>query len=280
MDNSLVRKANQISLDHRSRLLRLLILDALNGGGRGHLGPALSLVEIIRVLYDFVMIHDPKNALSPTRDRFVLSKGHGCLGLYAVLANHGYFPVEKLKDFCRFDSNLGGHPESSTLSGIEISTGSLGHGLSVGVGMAMASRLKDENWRTFVLLGDGETNEGSIWEAAMHASQHQLGRLTVIVDFNRMQAYGDVNSVISLATLPSKWESFGFEVIEVNGHDISQLIEVLGQSTRDYRKPRAIIAYTIKGKGIASAENSTDWHHKARISADEILILREELMNK
>jgi len=269
--------ANEISIDLKSKNLRLLVLDALEGGGRGHLGPALSLLEIVRVLYDSVLFHDSHSPFLPTRDRFIFSKGHGCLGLYAVLADHGYFPTSKLKHFCGFDSSLGGHPERATLPGVEFSTGSLGHGLSVGIGMAMAARLRAENWRTFVLLGDGELNEGSVWEGAMHASKHQLGKLTVIVDFNRMQASGEVESVVSLEPLASKWKAFGFDVIEVNGHDVAQLSKVLGTSTKLSGKPRVVIAYTVKGKGLASAENSTTWHHKAKITRDEISLLRKEM---
>lgn len=272
-----VQRANEIPLDLKSKKLRLLVLDALEGGGRGHLGPALSLLEIVRALYDSVLLHDPKSPLLPIRDRFILSKGHGCLGLYAVLADRGYFPTSDLKDFCRFNSNLGGHPERATLPGIEFSTGALGHGLSVGIGMAMAARLRAEKWRTFVLLGDGELNEGSVWEGAMHASQHQLGALTVIVDFNRMQASGEVDSIVSLEPLASKWKAFGFDVLEVNGHDIVDLSRVLGSSREPFGKPRAVIAHTVKGKGFASAENSTAWHHKAKISKDEIFLLRNEM---
>jgi transketolase len=277
MTTDYVELANKIALDKRSRVLRSLVLDALEGGGRGHLGPALSLLEIVRALYDSVLNHDPTNPLLASRDRFVLSKGHGCLGLFTVLADHGYFPTSELRGFCGFESNLGGHPERATLPGIEFSTGALGHGLSVGIGMAMASRLRNAKWRTFVLLGDGELNEGSVWEGAMHASQHQLGALTVIVDFNRMQASGDIDSIVSLAPLASKWEAFGFEVTEVNGHDVEQLAEVLGKSRKPHGKPRVVIAYTVKGKGFVSAENSTAWHHKAKITKDEISSLRAEV---
>lgn len=277
MTTNYVELAKKIALDKRSRVLRSMVLDALEGGGRGHLGPALSLLEIVRALYDSVLNHDPTNPLLASRDRFVLSKGHGCLGLFTVLADHGYFPTSELQGFCGFESNLGGHPERATLPGIEFSTGALGHGLSVGIGMAMASRLRNEKWRTYVLLGDGELNEGSVWEGAMHASQHQLGALTVIVDFNRMQASGDIDSIVSLAPLVAKWEAFGFEVTEVNGHDVEQLAEVLGNSRKPHGKPRVVIAHTVKGKGFVSAENSTAWHHKAKITKDEISSLRAEV---
>jgi transketolase len=269
--------ANEIILDQRSKDLRLLVLDALEGGGRGHLGPALSLIEIIRVLYDSVLYHDSNNPLLAQRDRFILSKGHGCLGLYAVLADHGYISNSELKGYCTFESKLGGHPERSTLPGIEFSTGSLGHGLSVGIGMAMACRLNGEHWRTFVLIGDGELNEGSNWEGAMHASQHQLGALTVIIDFNQMQASGEVNSILTLDPLEAKWEAFGFNVVKVNGHDLDQLEKELNSPKNSYGKPKVIIAYTVKGKGIPSAENSTIWHHKAKITQEEIAPLRLEV---
>ena len=269
--------ANEVNLDQRSKDLRLLVLDALEGGSRGHLGPALSLIEIIRVLYDSVLYHDSNNPLLAQRDRFILSKGHGCLGLYAVLADHGYISKSELKDYCTFESKLGGHPERATLPGVEFSTGSLGHGLSVGIGMAMACRLKGELWRTYVLIGDGELNEGSNWEGAMHASQHQLGALTVIIDFNQMQASGRIDSILTLNPLEAKWEAFGFNVVKVNGHDLVQLEKELNRSKNSYGKPNVIIAYTVKGKGITSAENSTIWHHKAKITQEEIAPLRLEV---
>ena len=273
-----LKLAKEKVLDEKSKDLRLLVLDALEGGGRGHLGPALSLIEIVRVLYDSVLNHDSNNPLSPYRDRFILSKGHGCLGLYAVLADHGYVSKSELKGYCSFNSKLGGHPERLTLPGVEFSTGSLGHGLSVGIGMATASRLKGENWRTYVLIGDGELNEGSIWEGAMHASQHKLGKLTVIIDFNQMQASGPISSILNLDSLEAKWEAFGFNVVKVNGHDVAQLEKELNNHSDAYGKPNAIIAYTVKGKGIPSAENSMIWHHKAKITREEIIPLRLEII--
>jgi transketolase len=270
--------AYEIILDQRSKDLRLLVLDALEGGSRGHLGPALSLIEIVRVLYDSVLYHDSNNPLLAQRDRFILSKGHGCLGLYAVLADHGYIAKSELKGYCTFDSKLGGHPERLTLPGVEFSTGSLGHGLSVGIGMAMACRLKGEHWRTYVLVGDGELNEGSNWEGAMHASQHQLGALTVIIDFNQMQASGRIDSILTLDPLEAKWKAFGFNVVKVNGHDLAQLEMELNSPMDSYGKPKVIIAYTVKGKGIPSAENSTIWHHKAKITREEIVPLRLEVI--
>jgi len=277
MDINYAELASDTVLDDRSRFLRALVLDALEGGGRGHLSSALSLLEIVRVLYDDILSHDPGVPLLKSRDRFILSKGHGCLGLFAVMTDHGYFSKELLKTFCNFDSKLGGHPERFTLPGVEFSTGSLGHGFSVGIGMAMAARLKQEKWRTYILMGDGELNEGSVWEAAMHASQHKLDSLTIIIDYNQKQASGTSDLIVSLLPLTEKFISFGFEVSEVNGHDVSDLANKLKKQTLTNGKPKAIIAHTIKGKGIVSAETSSTWHHKAKITKEEIRILRKEL---
>jgi len=266
-----------IPLDTRSKELRTLVLNGLEGGGRGHLGPALSLIEILRSLYDHVLVHDRSNPNLAVRDRFILSKGHGVLALYAVLATHGYFPPEEIDTFCKFDSRLPGHPESGYLPGIEFSTGSLGHGLPVAVGMAMAARIKNENWKTFVLIGDGEMAEGSIWESALHASKHELGRITVIMDYNKMQASGSINDVLPLEPILQKWESFGFEVAEVNGHDVLAITNKLLAPSMPVGKPRFLLAHTVKGKGLSIAENSSKWHHKAKISVEEVNMLREYL---
>lgn len=276
MDRS--SEASNIALDESSRYLRRLVLDGIEGGGRGHIGPALSVLEIIDVLYSKVMIHDPKNPDWEDRDYFILSKGHSCLALYAVLASHGYFEIDELNTFCRYESRLGGHPEWHTLPGIEFSTGSLGHGLAVAVGLAVASRIKKNNQKVYVVLGDGEIGEGSIWESAAHASKHQLSNLCVIIDYNKMQAFGNIETVLPIEPLAEKWNSFGFDVHEINGHSKTELIESLTLESKVSGKPRLVIAHTVKGKGISVAENSAAWHHKAKITSEDIENLKVELL--
>ncbi len=268
------QKANTEILSNKSRYLRRLIFRAIENGGRGHIGPALSLVETIHVLYEYIMRHDPESPKSENRDRFILSKGHGCLALYAVLADQGYFQVDELDSFCHFDSMLGGHPEIKT-PGIEASTGSLGHGLSIGVGIAISGKIKKANYHTYVLMGDGEINEGSVWEAAAIASKHKLRNLTAIIDHNKIQSAGSVKEIMDMEPLKSKWESFGFNVFECNGHSISELKEVFSKEKTD--KPTIVIAHTVKGKGIPVAEHNPAWHHKAKLSPEILNEIKEAL---
>lgn len=264
------------ALDARSRYLRELIIQALEGGGRGHVGSSLSLVEMIRVLYDDTMRYRPDHPAWPGRDRFILSKGHGCLAQYAILADKGFFPVAELARFCRAGSILGGHPEAGKIPGVEASTGALGHGLSIGVGMAIAARLRRATARVFVIMGDGEINEGSIWEAAMCASKHKLGNLIAMIDYNKIQSYGFVGEVQPLEPLIDKWRAFGFLAAEVDGHDIQALRKVLSAKSETDR-PTALICHTVKGKGISFAENDPKWHHKSKFSQAEIAAMREAL---
>ena len=264
-------KALEIELYEDSIRLRKRVLEIARRAGRGHIGPALSIIEIVDVLYRQVMMNTGNfhRKKWSKRDRFLLSKGHGCLGLYVVLEDLGLLDDLNLSNFCSYESNFGGHPESSTVPVIEFSTGSLGHGLPVAVGLAVAAKLKQESWRVFVVVGDGELNEGSNWEAAAHAHKHKLDNLVVIVDYNNMQASGEVSDVLDMHPLKDKWEAFGFETIEVNGHDREELEQTLNARSAN-NSPLCIIAYTVKGKGIKKAENSSVWHHKARISAEEI----------
>jgi transketolase len=256
-------------LDERSRHLRHLVIKALEGGGRGHLGSSLSLIEIVRVLYDEVMNHRPAEPRWEGRDRFILSKGHGCLALYAILADKGYFPEAELLRFCRAGTYLGGHPEAGKVPGVEASTGALGHGLSIGVGMALGLRIKQSAARVFVAMGDGEINEGSVWEAAMAAGKHRLANLTALVDYNKIQSYGFVSEVQPLEPLADKWRAFGFAVEEIDGHDVVALKRALSQTDGDGR-PTALICHTVKGRGVSFAENDPKWHHKSNIPAAEI----------
>ena len=264
------------TLDARSKQLRRRIVRTLEAGGRGHLGPAFSLVEMLRVLYDDVLRFDPRRPDWPARDRFVLSKGHGCLAHYVLLAEKGFFPAGELHRFCRFDGLLGGHPEIR-VPGIEASTGSLGHGLSIGVGFALAARLRSESWRTFVVVGDGESQEGSIWEAAMAAGKHRLDHLIVLVDANRLQSYGATHEVQNMEPFVEKWRAFGFAASEIDGHDVEALRRILATLPLESGRPSAIICRTIKGKGVAQCELEPSWHHKSRLSPEVVGELMAEL---
>ncbi len=264
------KKAMAIPLDQRSKKLRRDILTTLGQGGRGHIGASMSLVEIIRVLYDDIMRYRPLTPAWAGRDRFILSKGHGCLALYVILAEKGFFPVAELSRFCKQNGSLGGHPDSRKIAGVEASTGSLGHGLSVGVGMAVNARYESSGARVFVVLGDGESDEGSVWEAAMAAAKHGLSNLTVLVDYNKYQSYDSTAAVQELEPFVDKWRAFGFATAEVNGHDVNALNQVLARLPLTPDRPGVIICHTVKGKGIGFAENNLEWHHKSKIKEDDI----------
>ena len=264
---------NTPPLDQRSRDLRRDCVAAMEGGGRGHLPSALSLLAILRVLYDDILRFKPDQPDWLERDRCILSKGHGCLGLYAVLADKGYFPKSDLLTYCKRDSILGGHPERDKVPGVEASTGALGHGLGIGVGMALAARLQKRDSRVFVVTGDGEINEGSVWESAMCAGKHGLDNLTVLIDYNKLQSYGPTTDVQDLEPLADKWEAFGFAVDSVDGHDVTDLQQSLTRLPYTAGKPSVVICHTVKGKGIAHIEHQAGWHHKSKISAEEISAL-------
>jgi len=261
---------NTTPLDARSRHLRRQIVRVLEKGGRGHVGSAFSLVEMLRVLYDEVLRYDPKNPRWPERDRFILSKGHGCLALYVLLAEKGFFPEEELWKFCKADGILGGHPEAGKIPGVEASTGSLGHGLPIGVGMALAARMDGARHRVFVVASDGESNEGSLWEAALCAAKHRLSNLTVLVDYNKQQSYSTTYEVLDLEPFAAKWRAFGFAVEEVDGHSVDALRAALRRVPFDPGRPSAIICHTIKGKGVSFVENNLAWHHKNKVTPEEI----------
>ena len=247
--------ASGTALDERSKHLRRLIVRGLEGGGRGHIGSSMSLVEIMRVLYDDVLRYRPQEPKWDGRDRFILSKGHGCLAQYVMLADKGFIPVETLDTFCRRDSILGGHPEHGKVPGVEASTGALGHGLSVGVGMALAARMQKRDSRVFVVMGDGEINEGSVWEAALCAGKHKLANLTASSSTTtRSSRPGPTREIQDLEPLLDKWRAFGFAAAEVDGHDVTALRALFRRLPFTSDHPNAVICHTVKGKGLPFAE--------------------------
>ncbi len=264
-----INRAKAAKLDQRSKYLRRRIIETLDATRRGHVGAALSLVEILRVLYDDVLRYDAGNPKWDQRDRCILSKGHGCLALYVVLQDKGFFPEEELWKFCEASGILGGHPEVK-VPGVEASTGSLGHGLPIGVGLALSARHDKAGHRVFVIVGDGECNEGSVWEAALCAGKHKLSNLTVVVDYNKYQSYGLTHDVLDLEPFADKWKAFGFAVREVDGHDVAALRSAFAAVPLDNGKPTAIICHTLKGKGMRSTEGNMKWHHKSGIKDEEI----------
>lgn len=253
------------------------MIDALEGGGRGHVGSTFSLVEMLIALFDGFLRYRANNPFWPERDRLILSKGHGCIALYALLADKGFFPIEELKTFCHFGSRLGGHPEKGKLPGVEASTGALGHGPSLGVGMAIAAKVAGRSNRVVVICGDGEINEGSVWEAALSAAKHRLSNLTIMIDYNKMQSYGATSEVLDLEPMIDKWKAFGFSAREIDGHDIEGLKSILNDCQWVEGKPRALICHTVKGKGFPIAEGKANWHHKAKMTSGDITKLRTAL---
>ena len=236
---------NKISnppLDERSNFLRSLVVRALQGGNRGHIGSSMSLIEILRVLFDDILKFKPNDPSWEDRDRLILSKGHGCLALYALLADKKFFSFSELDKFCHNDGMLGGHPERNKIPGVEASTGALGHGLSIGVGMSLALKIRKKSSKVFVIVGDGEINEGSVWEAAMCAGNHNLENLIVMIDYNKIQSYGFTEEVADLEPLVDKWKAFNFNVSEVDGHNIEDIRSVLKK--RSSKKPLAAVSYT------------------------------------
>ena len=263
-------RSSAVLLDERSRHLRRLAVRALDKGERGHIGSTMSLIEVLRVLYDDVLRVRPAEPTWPHRDRLILSKGHGCIALYVMLAEKGFFPVETLDTFCHRDSILGGHPEFGKVAGVEASTGALGHGLSIGIGMALAARIQKRDSRVFVIMGDGEINEGSVWEAAMCAGKHRLSELTAIIDYNKIQSAGTTKEIQDLEPLVDKWRAFGFATAEVDGHNVDELRKAFGRVPLDRDRPTAIVCHTVKGRGIPFAENDPAWHHKAKLPRETI----------
>ncbi len=245
-----------------ANVLRCEAIKMIYTAGSGHPGGALSAADIVTVLYFHVMRIDPKNPHWEDRDRFILSKGHACPIWYAALALRGFFPKEDLNTLRRLNSSLQGHPDMRKTLGVDMTTGSLGNGLSAGVGIALAAKLDRKDYRVYVLLGDGEINEGIIWEGAMFANKYKLNNLIAILDYNKLQLDGSTEKVMPLEPLVDKWKAFGWHVIEIDGHNITQILSAIEKARSSEDKSSVIIAHTIKGKGVSFMENNPDWHGK------------------
>jgi transketolase len=243
--------------------------------GSGHPGGSLSAADIITALYFKVMRHDPKNPQWAHRDRFILSKGHAAPVLYAALAESGYLPVPELSTLRRLDSRLQGHTDRNLTPGVEMSAGSLGMGLSFSIGVALAARLDGHNYRTYVLLSDGECEEGQTWEAALSAAHFKLDNLTAIVDCNKIQLSGWTRDIMNLEPLNQKWQAFGWHTIDIDGHDYSQILAAFDEARTRESTPTAIIAHTIKGKGVSFMENNVQFHGKAPTPEEAEQALKE-----
>jgi len=262
-------------LESTAASLRRDVITMVAEAGSGHPGGSLSSAEIITTLFFDTMRHDPSNPDWDERDRFILSKGHACPVVYAALAESGYFPVDELKTLRKMGSRLQGHPDRHKAPGLEASTGSLGQGLSIASGIALGLRMDGKKNKVYCLMGDGELDEGQIWEAAMSASHYHLDNLCGIVDRNGLQIDGRTCDVKSLEPLADKWKAFGWHVIEVDGHSVDDLVSAFGRFRHSHFKPTVIIANTVKGKGVSYMENVAGWHGKAPSSEQADQALRE-----
>ena len=261
-------------LEKKAKEIRRTVVEMIYKAKSGHIGGSLSSVDILVTLYYRILRVDPKRPDWPDRDRFILSKGHSVEGYYAILADLGFIEPEELDTYCRFNSCLTGHP-TVKVTGVEANTGSLGHGLSIGVGMALAGKIDKKDYKVYVLMGDGEQAEGSVWEASMCASHYKLDNLVGIVDRNKLQIGGSTEYVMSLEDLSAKWKAFGWKVIEVDGHSIRELIEVFESIPISPDKPTLIVAHTVKGKGVSFIENRAEWHHKIPNNEEFLEMVKE-----
>jgi transketolase len=253
----------QTSLAELAKRIRKHCVRMTASANASHIGSALSAADVLAVLYGAALRYDPQRPQWPDRDRFILSKGHGCTALYAVLAESGFFPLAWLDSFYQNGSPLAGHATHKGVPGVEVSTGSLGHGLALGLGMAIAAQRDARSHRVFCLLSDGECDEGSTWEAALLAPHHRLENLIAIVDYNKIQSLGSVKEVIDLEPLAAKWRAFGWAVRELDGHDLAAVENALTQVPYERGRPSCIVAHTVKGKGVSFMENQLLWHYRA-----------------
>jgi len=266
------------ALTAKSFALRRDVLDMIYRSKVGHIGGDFSVMDILVTLYNIHMNISPAKADDPARDRFILSKGHSVAALYAVLCDKGFFPGSDLETFSKFGSKYIGHP-SNKVSGIEMNSGSLGHGLSVGVGMAVAGKMDSAAYRVYVVMGDGELAEGSVWEGAMAAGHYKLDNLTAFIDRNKLQISGPTENIMAQDIVKNRWASFGWNVLEADGHDIKTLDAAVSQAKSCKGKPTMIIAHTIKCFGFSEAENTVDWHHKIP-NEDQYEAARAELIRR
>lgn len=262
-------------LESMAKQLRRHVITMIANAGSGHPGGSLSAADIVTALYFKVMRHDPSNPQWSDRDRFVLSKGHAAPILYAALAECGYFPVEELSTLRKLGSRLQGHTDRTLTPGVEMSAGSLGQGLSYGIGIALAGRLDRRDYHVYVLLGDGECDEGQVWEAAMLAPHFKLDNLTAIIDHNDLQLDGRVCDIMGLEPLADKWRAFNWHAFEIDGHDMKQILETLDKARKTKGKPTVVIAHTVKGKGVSFMENNVDFHGKAPTPQEAEIALKE-----
>ncbi|HEY4956114.1 MAG TPA: transketolase [Gemmatimonadaceae bacterium] len=256
------RAVQRTATEELAKRIRRHAVRMTNLGGSSHVGSVLSMADIVAVLYGGIMRIDPAKPNQPNRDRFILSKGHAGAGIYAALAESGFFPIEWLEKHCADGSVLSGHVSHKGVPGVELSTGSLGHGLPVGAGMAYGAKLDDATRRVFVVLSDGECDEGSTWEAIMFSSHHKLDNLVAIVDYNKIQSLAPVAETLALEPFADKWRAFGWSVTEVDGHDHNALYATLSDLPKVTGKPSCILAHTIKGKGVSFMERSVLWHYR------------------
>jgi transketolase len=250
-------------LEQMAVIIRCDIIDMICTAAAGHPGGSLSAADVVTALYFRVMRIDPQNPDWPDRDRFILSKGHACPVWYAALAERGYFDKSHLKTLRRMGSILQGHPDMRKTPGIDMTAGSLGHGLSAGLGMALSGKLQHKDYHVFVIIGDGESQEGSIWEASMAAPNFKLDNLTAILDYNHLQNDYSVDDIMPIHPAVDKWQAFGWHVIDIDGHDMAQVVAALEEAKSHKGKPTMIVANTVKGKGVSYMENVCEWHGKA-----------------
>lgn len=262
-------------LEEKARRFRVEIVKMIYNAQSGHPGGSLSAVDILTCLYFHQMKIKPENPSWEDRDRFILSKGHAAPALYVILAELGYFSKENLSTLREIGSILQGHPDMRKTPGVEISTGSLGNGLSIGIGMALSAKLSKKDYHIHVLVGDGECDEGEIWEAAMAAAKYKLDNLTAICDFNRVQLDGPIDKIMPLDSLPEKWKAFNWSVVQINGHKMDEILKALDEANQIKDKPTIIIAHTIKGRGVSFMENKFQWHGKAPNREEYEIALQE-----